>query len=881
MANRNDGIYTLNEFKNKGVLKLAPDFFVQIQGRDDARVLVSNETKSAEYTVVDGNKQYTGGAQGNNDAGFQKISFKSGITNMSVGFATNPGSGTCSLTYVCPQYHSLNQSFYIDQPNGTKVPFFSSMMEVQVFAKGRFMRKDGEDLVPAYYPVFWGFITTVNESYNSSETTFNITCRDMLGWWEYQNVNVVASPVNARYGGGSVPSTGSLFRFMNPWEIMLNLFQETTFDNFVFPALLKNGVIPPEAAMPRAAKSEPGSDGIWEILGKQVLASWKGRYGMGTPYSSKNKKDSAFSNLEMFGISKVFRLEDLASTPFKVDSDESLKKRKSPLLPDTEPGGNQTPNADGSTDGSSTPKNSGGNGGNRVYQVKKFQTPSHRIDVDFAAFGRVLPFGAFSSYSMGTEPTKMTKLEVASYVADSIHFEFYQDVNGMFVFKPPFFNMDTSNNPIYVIKAGDIINADFAEDSSQIVTFVEASGPIIMQATSTDFQAAHADFGLMAKYGIRERTVKVAYGNNAEELQAMAAGEMAKANSKAYTANVTIPFRPEIRIGYPVYIDHLDTFYYLRSVSHSISMGNTATTTLVLEAKRVRLYNAQGEPLRGYIQKSFATAESKKLGDKGERAVQLDTFKKNLSNDDALRYQNSQSLLSSQQLQKEAEDSTQNTTDNSYFEQAMTPSEQYYQQGGFISSPTPGFYRIVESDAFKAFRVVTSDTAKSQSNGDPTKTRDFSVDVANGELTELVHYTGETLPYTDVNGFYHIGGFPYGANMVLRSDGNLQSTQDFYGNSMAFKAEQLDQEGKSGDVKNISADPQEGLSTTDDAHSIHNPRVVSSDVGSSVQSKGKSERDMVANVASTNNPKAAFNQNLNNQGMDPDAIANLNQSVNQ
>lgn len=882
MGDKNDGIYTLNEFRNKGILKLAPDFFVLINGQSSSRVIVSKQSQQVIETeaAASGKVEYK-----NRDAGYQKIDFRSGIKSMSTSFSNQPGSGSCNLSFVCPQYDSLSQNYYIKQPNGTKVPYFSTMMEISLYAKGRFMRQDGADTIPAYYPLFWGFVTSVNEAYNSNETTFSLTCRDMLGWWEYQNVNVVASPLNKRWGGSSIPSTGSLYRYMNPWEIILNLFEETSFANFIYPAFLKNGTLPPETGMPAGAMSEKGSRGMWELLAGGVLESWKSRFGLGQTYTENENKKGAFSNLEMFGISGILKLPGVAGSPFTEENTEKakskLKERKSPTLRQTDASGNQTDPAVSGEDKDSEKKSKGSSSGDVVYRSKAFQDLNSTADVDFSVLGRVLPFGAFDTYSMGSEPVRMSKLEVAAYVADSIHFEFFQDVNGMFVFKPPFFNMNTVNNPVYVIKAGDIISADFAEDSSQIVTFVEATGPILMQVSSTDYTATHADFGLMKRYGIRERTVKVAYGNSPEELRAMAASELAKSNARAFTANVTIAFRPEMRLGYPVYIDHMDTFYYVTNISHSITIGGNATTSLTMEAKRDRIYNEEGKSLRGYIQKSFETG-SGEGNTASSRSDQLQTLKRHLdvNNQDAQKVANARGNLSSKEQRREAAESSQNAPDTNYFSKSMTPSERYYKSGGYISSPEPGFYRIVESSAFKKIGNVTSDTAKTVSNENPQTQGSRLLDAIEEELSELVHFTAFTLPYTDVNGFYHIGGFPYGANLVLNTDGGLVKYTNFYGNSMAFKAGQLDMQGKSSDFRKVGNDPVEKLDDQEDPKELNTKEKVSSDALETSYSSEGSSREAVQNIGNKENPDGALQKEMESNATTSEKIKALAEKLN-
>jgi hypothetical protein len=54
------------------------------------------------------------------------------------------------------------------------------------------------------------------------------------------------------------------------------------------------------------------------------------------------------------------------------------------------------------------------------------------------------------------------------------------------------------------------------------------------------------------------------------------------------TAQITIPMRPELRPGYPVWVEHLDCFFYAKSLSHSFAPGSSAQTTITGIAKRAK-----------------------------------------------------------------------------------------------------------------------------------------------------------------------------------------------------------------------------------------------------------------------------------------------------
>jgi hypothetical protein len=62
-------------------------------------------------------------------------------------------------------------------------------------------------------------------------------------------------------------------------------------------------------------------------------------------------------------------------------------------------------------------------------------------------------------------------------------------------------------------------------------------------------------------------------------------------NVKCNTGSVTIPGRPEMRLGYPVYIRYRDSFHYVKSISHTFDYGGTFSTTLGLEMERRKIYS--------------------------------------------------------------------------------------------------------------------------------------------------------------------------------------------------------------------------------------------------------------------------------------------------
>ena len=192
MAEIRSGLFTIKEFKHRNVLKLAPDAFVTINGGVKGKVVVPVESSGS--TAVKKDKKC-----------------ESGISSINVSAAITPGSGKANIEIIAPQYKGLHEDYYVTLPTGVKVPYFI-MMEVKVYMKGFFL--DASDSYkPKYYPVFWGFITEVTESYNAGNYTISLVCSDMLSFWKYTNIIVVpGQPGGAGYGPTASGFFPSIFK---------------------------------------------------------------------------------------------------------------------------------------------------------------------------------------------------------------------------------------------------------------------------------------------------------------------------------------------------------------------------------------------------------------------------------------------------------------------------------------------------------------------------------------------------------------------------------------------------------------------------------------------------------------------------------------------
>lgn len=185
----------------------------------------------------------------------------------------------------------------------------------------------------------------------------------------------------------------------------------------------------------------------------------------------------------------------------------------------------------------------------------------------------------------------MSKLEIANAVISLTGYEFYQDVDGDLVFKPPFYNLDTSQDAVYVIEDRDLISISESSTEPE-ATMIKGTGTHFgWKGTGTDdwmgVGSTYVDFRLVAQYGWREGgSFETTYLTDPRAIFIAAINRLDLANIGINTAEISIPLRPEMRPGYPVYIRHLDCFYYAKSVGHTFSFGGECTTRISGVARR-------------------------------------------------------------------------------------------------------------------------------------------------------------------------------------------------------------------------------------------------------------------------------------------------------
>jgi hypothetical protein len=715
MSTTSSGIFSVREFNyRRNVLKLAPDAYISINNATTARIVSPMDKIGSKDTDVRG-----------------------GVTSISVNSAVSPaGASRATVEIVAPQYKGLHEDYYMTLPNGTKTPVFTPMMEIRIYMKGRFLEEEYK-WGPRYYPVFWGMITSIQENYSSGASTFSLTCEDLLCWWRYQTVAVQQSVSGTLSGGAPQGRFPSVFQNMSPWEILLSLFSDNLFTqvdeqtgmarhyNFVQAQWSNAGQLP----------NTPGYKETWGPFSQSVMDYWNQRFGFGV-LANGTSGDIAASfesiPLEMYGLQGPIKWQSLATRLLSF-----LDTTKGSL-------GAQT--------------------SNKV-----------DLDLDFGMLARVQPYGLFDLFGDGSEAQHVSRLEIANVVCEKVNLEFFVDTNGNFVIKPPLYNLDVASGdvPYYKIGPEEIINFNSSFDSNAIINYLVVTGPMLQQVNIESI-GFHADFESIKKYGLHSDKVAVSYGMNANQLRMIAAAEMTRRNGQAFSGSVSIPLRPELRLGYPIYLPHIDTFYYVTGISHNYSYGSTATTDLSIQYRRERIFEDGTSGLPGSV--AGDVLDKCVYRERDAATVLSNAVKASLSSSKDLNISTDQAKVLGLDPTATDYQAKLESFKNDLKKQAVQKDGKLYAGPDLL-----GYWKLDKARASQTSESISkAGTAQAISSN------------------ELVMITDTTVPYTDLNGYRHIGAFPFGANLVVMKNGQVFDSLNHVQRSDLQTATQINATGTNG-----------------------------------------------------------------------------------
>lgn len=438
-------------------------------------------------------------------------------------------------------------------------------------------QNSGIENLPAYpyYHVFHGVVTQVDHSYSGGVNNVSIQCASMLHFWQYHRMSTNASIFGARPTNSKLRTSlvGHNFTGMHPYEILYTLHYD---------------MAGAAAGVAWALSQKTSQTAVSPIDGESLFSLnikyWEKRFN-----SKMIKLRLHGANGELFsaaqtaflGRTSSHELTSLVRNRFYRPGSKQWKKNKR-LLDQAISVGLFNKNKIGAL-------------------IQGFARPGRQsaIEINLAEMqAYVANIGNFGQVNL-FESTYESKMDIAQRLMEVTGFEFYQDVDGDFVFKPPMYNLDTSKNRIYRLEDIDLISINFFEKEPEATYITGKSSQFKnLQGTGLEnewgVQGQYIDYRMVAKYGWRPQDFETAYFNDPKSVFFAAIDKLDRSNIGSNSASATIPIRPELRPGYPVYVPYLDAFYYCNSISHSYTVGGDCTTSLQLVGKRAK-FNAPGK----------------------------------------------------------------------------------------------------------------------------------------------------------------------------------------------------------------------------------------------------------------------------------------------
>lgn len=403
------------------------------------------------------------------------------------------------------------------------------------------------------------------------------------------------------------------------------------------------------------------------------------------------------------------------------------------------------------------------------------------------------------------------RIERLRLLTDIAGFECYQDIDGLIIVKPPLYNLDCTimgedsfgtttitgpnsatvditslssdlsdenlyegANP-YIIHMAEILSEHYAEDEGAIrktsivltPNFGNASGIQLSVPVPINDTIRYTDINLVRQFGVREEPPK--YMGFLEKDTLMNYGfaicELNKANRAYRTYQVTIPLRPELRLGFPIYLPHKDMYGYVVSAAISYTVGGQATMSLTCNYIRKRPLMPQKQTITkdGVSSEVLLYVSQPNLVHAWTSAPTGATSGNSGAGNEKLKLENTVSTLPS------APKDAPSTAQRAIIDYRRKKLGDLFET--WVESSTGSCWRIQKDDANLKLEKVKAGPVK---DGGPPWF-DGEYDEKAGKKTVIKKADGKYIqrlsmiqPYTDEKGYEVIPGMPWGRYSTLK-----------------------------------------------------------------------------------------------------------------
>jgi hypothetical protein len=492
--------------------------------------------------------------QSQNGQDYTLVNFNDYVQNFSATYDVDNLKPSCSVVLSVPNY----AKYLFQAPGGNNL--IETMMELQVFAKNYFPAADGNTV---YTRVFKGVVSHLVHTDTGKSVEITIQGQGVLRFFELMQIEL--NPALLTNADRSAQVLKNNQANLNPYQQLADTFlRGISFEGFQLNSILQQRV--------------QGSD-EQQAVEAGYVSKWK---------------------TILLGIRKdvhIFGYTFGSVLPMDIDS-------------------------------ISTPNSKKGKVGPEYFQISD-DTVGKLLESDPAhdLYVNILK-GYLPDFQIGTiqllNGNITSRLERIRQIILAIGMEGFQDINGEIVVKPPLYNLDctdttpipvtqsspnapkqtstnqrfTQNNNPFIVHLAEIISESETEDEQGIRATRVTIQPDwsktfhLGDGTSSLREAVwHIDIPKLAKFGLREepaRTLPWLVSGDKFAAYTYAVSELNRANRGFRTYQITIPLRPELHLGFPMYFPHRDMYGYIRSVSIAYQQGGEASTSILLDTLRKR-----------------------------------------------------------------------------------------------------------------------------------------------------------------------------------------------------------------------------------------------------------------------------------------------------
>jgi hypothetical protein len=539
------------------VVKTAPDIIIYLDGLPYIRNKYLTQSESVPYVLVN---------------------FNDHVVSFNASYDTDQFVPSCSFSLSVPNH----LKYLYQTPGGNNA--LETMMELQVFAKGYYFSSRGNSV---YRRIFKGLVKSISTTDKGTNLDITVSGLGIMHFFELMRTTL--NP--AAHSNSAAPQTGytTYEHNMDPYNIIKH-----TFVNFDFNQSFQTG-------------------GTADTVNGGLLINSDYKQAIELGFVSKWQKilENLSRNVHIFGI------KDFSN--FQQDSSENHQQ--------TGEYASEHGKKHGTTKESEFSKN-------LVLDGIRKHLPDHGLST-LHLFNQNI----------------VSRLERIRTYISLVGFEGYQDIDGSIIIKPPLYNLDvlnlnfdpeatTTSSVSHKIITGDpssdtpssdtsiapsvktytdkidISKVDISEANNPFVVYLsEISGEsevedesairltrmMVKGVPSVHFPgfgneelvgvAEYIDIPKLARFGVREERAKIIpwikYDNKLM-LFAMAVYELIRGNKGFRQYSFTMPLKPELKLGFPMYIPHKDMYGYIKSVSINYQVGGSATMNVSLDTIRRR-----------------------------------------------------------------------------------------------------------------------------------------------------------------------------------------------------------------------------------------------------------------------------------------------------